>query len=224
MLAAAKALFDYGVKDEDAIVGTIAFAWYVEQPTVHIAEKHEEIEVLGTAGNVPVLRLRRVSAAVLQQEGAYFPSAVEVKVCSKHAKPEEVAALYEGILLDHFIEYGRSRGGNIGWSFRDACLAITIAPEEEVPSDYPAEINAVTGAKNTRAILLTPFHRPVWCAEHTSCSWDRPTPGPREASLPFSTIMVVPVRGAWVRMRPSLRARRRFSKRRSEVDPRCGAL
>ncbi len=147
MFATAKALFDYHVKNEDAIVGTIAFAWYVEQPTVEIAEKYEEIEVLGTAGNVPVLRLKKVSATVVEGEGTQFPSAVKVKVFSRHAKPPEVAARYKDVLLDRFIEYLGSRGGNIGWSFQDTHLDITIRPEEVVPAHYHAEINVVTGAK-----------------------------------------------------------------------------
>jgi hypothetical protein len=153
LFTAANALFDNGITDEVEIIGTLAFAYYVSNSTPEAANKYGRFEVVRVADGVPVLRLRKVAASVLNYEGSGIVRAVNVEVFSRHADPGEVSVLYEQTLAEHGIHYDKCSGGSISWSTKDGYLTITVKPEQNL---HPSRVSYVKEYPRGRIYSFAP--------------------------------------------------------------------
>ncbi|MBA3617875.1 MAG: hypothetical protein M3491_05150 [Actinomycetota bacterium] len=130
LFTAAHTLLDNNVHDEAAVLGTLAFAWSRDVWGID-SENYCGLEHLSTVDGVPLLRLPRITTGLIYCEGSHIPKAANISVYSRDVKPQELAEVYERLLMDHGIHFDESSGGSVVWDIEDANLTITVRAMKE---------------------------------------------------------------------------------------------
>jgi len=131
VFTAAHALFDNEVEDRGAIVGTLAHAWSAYD-IADSADQYTRFEMIGRVDDVPVLRLKAMSAYVVRYDNSDVAKAVKIDVFSRHVKPEKVVEEYGRVLQDHDIHHDQCSAGSVSWNMEKLCLALTVKAGAEL--------------------------------------------------------------------------------------------
>jgi hypothetical protein len=133
LFIAAHALLDNGVRDEAAILGTLAFAWS-EGACTTAPDEYGGLELLTIADGVPVLKLPDITAGVVTYADSPIVKAVTIDVYAQSVISEKVAETYQELLESHEIHYDKCSAGSIAWDMEDANLTLTIRAMKELAS------------------------------------------------------------------------------------------
>jgi len=129
---------------ETEIVPTLAFALHAESlceirdPQRRIAEAREllvrfpVVEVTQFVRGVPVLRMKEALAEAVRYPNSELPRAVRVRVLSRFARPDAVAALYGGVCEREDLPIHGSSAGSISWDCSEMHLKARVGPREEI--------------------------------------------------------------------------------------------
>src|SRR5215212_6231616 len=137
LLTAAHALLDNSVRDEAAILGTLAFAWS-EGALTTVPDEYGRLEFLAFADGVSAVKLPDITAGVVTYADSPIVKAVRIDVYAQSVIPEKVAETYRELLESHKIHYDKCSAGSIAWDMEDANLTLTIRAMKELhPSRVP---------------------------------------------------------------------------------------
>jgi hypothetical protein len=136
VFTAAHALFDNGVEDRAAIVGTLAHAWSAHD-IADSADEYARFEILERVDDVPVLRLKDMSADVVRYDNSDLAKAVKIDVFSRDVKLERVAEEYGRVLQDHGMHHDQCSAGSVSWNMEEPYLTITVKAGAEL---HPARV------------------------------------------------------------------------------------
>jgi len=128
---AARTLLDNNTRDESTILGTLAFAWSNGAWAIG-PEDYGGMQLQSNADGVPLLRLPRITAAVITHDNSRIPKAARISVYSRAVKPQEVAQVYERLLNEYGIHTDQCSGGSVAWSIEDVTLVLTVRAMKEL--------------------------------------------------------------------------------------------
>jgi hypothetical protein len=110
---------------EAEIVPTLAFApctenlWRIEDSkkvtveTRRLLAEYPAVDLVECVSAVPVVRMKEAFAEVVRYPDSSFPRSVQVRVLSRFARPEVVAALYEDVCRGEGVYTHLSSAGSI---------------------------------------------------------------------------------------------------------------
>jgi hypothetical protein len=129
---------------ETEIVPTLAFALHAEalreirDPQQRIAEAREAlvrypvVEVTEFVRGVPVLRMKEALAEAVRYPKSELARTVRVRVLSRYARPDAVAALYGEVCKREGLPIHGSSAGSISWDCSEMHLKVRVGPREEI--------------------------------------------------------------------------------------------
>jgi hypothetical protein len=131
------------VTDEAEIIATLAFAAHSKYESLrdeknrvtfsrNFTHKYPSFELVRFVEDVPVIRLRKAVAEVVRYTGSELPRRVRLRILSKFADPDEVATLYQRVLVRENLPVFADSRGSVSWQYEDAPLVVDVGPREEV--------------------------------------------------------------------------------------------
>jgi hypothetical protein len=131
------------VTDEAEIVATLAFAAHSKHENLrdeknrvtfsrNFARKYPSFELVRFVEDVPVIRLRKAVAEVIRYAGSELPRRVRLRILSKFADPDEVATLYQRVLVRENLPVFADSRGSVSFGYEDAHLVVDVGPREEI--------------------------------------------------------------------------------------------
>jgi hypothetical protein len=140
---AAQMLQKSDVTDEAEIVATLAFAAHSKHENLrdeknrvtfsrNFARKYPSFELVRFVEDVPVIRLRKAVAEVIRYAGSELPRRVRLRILSKFADPDEVATLYQRVLVRENLPVFADSRGSVSFGYEDAHLVVDVGPREEI--------------------------------------------------------------------------------------------
>jgi hypothetical protein len=144
---------------EAEIVPTLAFAphaeslWRIVDPVKRTAEVHRllasypALDLAEFVGGVPVLRMRDALAEAVRYPNSKLTRSVQVRVLSRFARPDAMAALYTEVCEDEDLPVHASSAGSISWGWDNMHLRARVGPLEEIP---PTRLDQFDGYPRVR--------------------------------------------------------------------------
>jgi hypothetical protein len=138
---------------EAEIVPTLAFAphaeslWRIVDPVKRTAEVHRllasypALDLAEFVGGVPVLRMRDALAEAVRYPNSKLTRSVQVRVLSRFARPDAMAALYAEVCEDEDLPVHGSSAGSISWGWDNMHLRARVGPLEEIPPTRLAQFD-----------------------------------------------------------------------------------
>jgi hypothetical protein len=142
LLWAAETLWTSGVRDENEIIATLAFAVSGAEPpsAEEFAAVYRRVEFVRLEDTVPVVRLRPAVVETLPYAGHALPRIIRVEVLSKFANPADVAEFYRKAVVENSLPVFNSSPGTVSWDYRDARLVLDVGPREEIESGRLSDV------------------------------------------------------------------------------------
>jgi hypothetical protein len=133
------------VTDEAEIIATLAFAAHSKYQNLRDEEtregflrsftrKYPNFELIRFVEGIPVIRLNKAVAEVLRYAGSELPQLVRLRILSKFADLDEVAALYQRVLEREGLPTSRDSRGSLSWQYEDMHLVVDVGPREKIHS------------------------------------------------------------------------------------------
>lgn len=129
---------------EAEIVPTLAFASHAEtlldirEPQQRTAEvrrllaRYPAVEAAEFVAGVPVMRMKAAFAEASKYPNSNLTRTVQLRVLSRFAQPDAVAALYSALCEREGLPVHGSSAGNISWDCDNMHLKARVGPREEI--------------------------------------------------------------------------------------------